>query len=76
MTDIERMLRQLARARVEDAERQLQPVHPKLIAEDVIASRLNMIGVVARRYELVAAVADYVRELRARPGDNDGDGDA
>jgi hypothetical protein len=67
MTDIERMLRQLARERVDEAARALRPVHPQRVAEDVVASRLNMAAVVAHRDQLIAAIADFVRELRASP---------
>jgi hypothetical protein len=67
MTDVERLLRHLARGRVDQAARELRPVYPQRVAEEVIASRLNMSAVVARRYELVSVIADYVRELRAAP---------
>jgi hypothetical protein len=66
MTDIERMLRHLARIRVAAAAR-AHDVNPQRLAEEVVASRLNLAPVVAHRHELQRALADFVRELRAQP---------
>lgn len=61
------MLRHLARQQVALHERALQPVHPQRVAEDVVASRLDLAAVAARRRELIDAIADFVRDLRAAP---------
>ena len=69
LTDIERLLRQLARERVTQLARTHAPVYPDRVAREVVCSRLNLTPVVVRRYELEASLADFVRELRAEPDD-------
>jgi hypothetical protein len=47
MTDIERMLRQLARVRVAEAAREFRPVHRQRIAEDVVVYLTTSNGVLS-----------------------------
>jgi len=69
LSDVERLLRRLAQERVAQLARALAPVHPERVAEDVVCSRLNLTPVMAHRRQLVVAIADFVRELRAAPDD-------
>jgi len=64
-TDIERLLRHAARNAVEGLAAKRQPVHPARLAERVVDAHFHLAPVRAHRAEWVAAIADYVRELRA-----------
>jgi hypothetical protein len=65
LTDIDRLLRHAARNAVEGLEARLEPVHPARLAEHIIDAHCHLMPVRAHRLELVATIADYVRELRA-----------
>jgi len=63
--DLDRLLRHAARRSVEDLEAALAPVHPGQVAERVVYAYHHLPCVRAYRAELIATIADYVRELRA-----------
>jgi hypothetical protein len=67
LTDVDRLLRHAARRAVEGLEAALAPVHPGALAERVIYAHQHLAAVRARHTQLIAEIADYVRELRAMP---------
>jgi hypothetical protein len=67
LTDVDRLLRHAARQAVDGLEAALAPVHPHALAERVIYAHHHLAAVRARRADLIAEIADYVRDLRATP---------
>jgi hypothetical protein len=66
LSDVDRLLRHRAREAVEGLEVKLAPVHPRQLAESIVCAHFHLSVVRAQRAELIASIADYVRELRAR----------
>ena len=63
--DVDRLLRHAARNEVEQLEQQHAPVDPRQLAERVVYAYHHLAAARAHRVELIATIADYVRELRA-----------
>jgi hypothetical protein len=63
--DVDRLLRHAARNEVEQLEQHHAPVDPRELAERVVYAYHHLAAARAHRVELIATIADYVRELRA-----------
>jgi hypothetical protein len=68
MNDVDRLLRHAARRSVEGLEAERAAVEPSRVAERVVYAHHHLLAVRVRRAELIAEIADYVRELRAERG--------
>jgi hypothetical protein len=64
-SDVDRLLRHAARHEVEELEHQQAPVDPRELATRVVYAHHHLAAARAYRAELIATIADYVRELRA-----------
>jgi len=62
--DVDRLLRYAAET-IEELEHQHAPVDPRQLAERVVYAHHHLVAARAHRAELIATIADYVRELRA-----------
>jgi hypothetical protein len=65
LDDIERLLRHKARQMVEALQEKRAPVNPRAIAERLAYDHNHHELVRTHRDQLVHAITDYVRELRA-----------
>ncbi len=68
MTDVDRLLRHAARLEVARLQKRRAPVEPKTVAERVVYAHSHLAAARAHRGESIAAIADYIRELRAGGG--------
>jgi hypothetical protein len=65
-TAVDRLLRHAARQSIEVLESVRAPVEAARVAERIVYAHHHLMAVRARRLELIAQIAGYVRELRAR----------
>lgn len=63
--DVDRLLRHNARQAVERLEAEHAPVQPELVAERVVYAHFHLPSVRAHRSELIANIADLIRDIRA-----------
>ena len=63
--DVDRLLRHAARQEVSRLEQHHAPVEPRPLAERVVYAHHHLTAVRAHRAELIATIADHIRQLRA-----------
>jgi hypothetical protein len=63
--DVDRLLRHAARQELERLEQHHAPVEPRQLAERVVYAHHHLMVVRAHRAELIATIADHIRQLRA-----------